>query len=175
LAAFLLSGAKRQTLEIQDRRELQRRFRAIVTKNIDVAQDFSCSGTRPRDPFTFDRQWIFATSKLLNEVDNDLQQWRSQQAQSLGVVSAFLRIESCGPLMIPELLVLFVTLIIPVPIWLFGCLKACIEGRTYDHETTLQSEVNEILGSMEPGIFVRVFAVWQRRPKACIDGRGDWS
>jgi hypothetical protein len=41
------------------------------------------------DLFALDRQWICATNELANQVNNDLQQWKSQEPQSLDIVSAF--------------------------------------------------------------------------------------
>jgi hypothetical protein len=46
-------------------------------------------GLQPDDPFPLDRQWICAINKLVNQVNHDLQDWRSQKAHILGVVSAF--------------------------------------------------------------------------------------
>jgi hypothetical protein len=53
---FLLSVAKGKTNEIQDWRELQRRFHVFVTKEISAAHDFFCDGLEPHDPFPRDRR-----------------------------------------------------------------------------------------------------------------------
>jgi hypothetical protein len=78
-----------QAHAIQDWRELQSRFHVIVTEKVDVALSFVCSGLQPNDPFPLDLHWICATNKLLNQVNNDLHEWRSQETHSFGVVSAF--------------------------------------------------------------------------------------
>jgi hypothetical protein len=88
-AAFLLSIAKGKAHDIQNWRELRTRFHVIVTGKIDVARDCLCSELEPDDPFPLDRQWICATNKLVNQVNHDLQEWRSQRAEYFGVVSAF--------------------------------------------------------------------------------------
>jgi hypothetical protein len=54
-AIFLLSVAKGTTNEIQDWRELQRRFHVFVTKEINPARDFFCDGRELHDPFPLDR------------------------------------------------------------------------------------------------------------------------
>jgi hypothetical protein len=88
-AAFLLSTAKGQTHEIQDWRDLGRRFGVTVTTEITVAKAFFCSGLQPADPFPLDRQWICATNTAVNEVNRDIQEWRREGAQPLGSVCAF--------------------------------------------------------------------------------------
>jgi hypothetical protein len=60
-----------------------------VTKEISAAQDFSCDGLEPHDPFPFDRRWICAAEKLVNQIDHFLQQWRTKEARSFGIISAF--------------------------------------------------------------------------------------
>jgi hypothetical protein len=86
---FLLLVAKGKTSEIQDWREFQRRFHVLVTKEISAAHDFLCDGLEQPDPFPLDRQWICATNKLANQVNHHLQQWRTQEARSFGIISAF--------------------------------------------------------------------------------------
>jgi hypothetical protein len=86
---FLLSVAKGKTNEIQDWRELQRRFHGFVTKEISAAHDFFCDELEPRDPFPLDCQWICATNKFMNQVNHHLQQWRTQETRSLGITSTF--------------------------------------------------------------------------------------
>jgi hypothetical protein len=73
--------AKGKTTEIQDWKELQRRFHVFVTKEINAAHDFFCDGLEPHDPFPFDRQWICATNKLVNQIDRHLQQWRTEEGR----------------------------------------------------------------------------------------------
>jgi hypothetical protein len=88
-ATFLLSVAKGKTNEIQDWRELQRRFHVFVTKEISTAHDFFCDGLESHDPFPLDRQWIYATNKLVNQINHHLQQRMTQEARSFGIISAF--------------------------------------------------------------------------------------
>jgi hypothetical protein len=88
-AGFLLSIAKGQTQNIQNWRELHRRFAVTVTNDVQIAQSFFCSGLQPDDPFPLDGQWFCATNKLVNQVNHDLQDWRNQKAHILGVVSVF--------------------------------------------------------------------------------------
>jgi hypothetical protein len=71
--------AKGKTNEIQDWRELQRRFHVFVTKEISAAHDFSCDGLESHESFPFDRQWICATNKLVNQINHHLQQWMTQE------------------------------------------------------------------------------------------------
>jgi hypothetical protein len=47
-----------------------------------------------------------------------------------------------------------------------------MDGRTYNDGMTLQSDMNDILESIKPEIFVRVFTEWQRRLQARIEGGG---
>jgi hypothetical protein len=88
-ASFLLSVAKGKTNEIQDWRELQRRFHVSVTKDITAAHNIFCDGLELRDPFPLDHQWICAANKLVNQINHHLQQWRNQEARSFGIISAF--------------------------------------------------------------------------------------
>jgi hypothetical protein len=88
-AGFLLSIAKGQTHNIQDWMELHRRFGVTVTKDVQIAQSFCCFGLQPDNPFPLNRQWNCVNNKLVNQVNHDLQEWRSQKAHILGVVSAF--------------------------------------------------------------------------------------
>jgi hypothetical protein len=81
--------AKGKTNEIQDWRELQRRFRVFVTKEINATHDFFCAGLEPHSPFLLDRQWICATNELVNQINHHLQQWRTQEARSFSIISAF--------------------------------------------------------------------------------------
>jgi hypothetical protein len=78
---FLLSVAKGKTNEIQDWRELQRRFHVFVTKEISAAHDFFCDGLERHNPFPLDRRWICATNKLVNQINHHLQQYRTQEVQ----------------------------------------------------------------------------------------------
>jgi hypothetical protein len=91
-ADFLFSIAKGQTRNIQDWTELETQFRVTVTQNIETAQSFFSLALEPHDPFPLDRQWICAINKLVNQVNHDFQQWRSQRSQSFGVVSAFIQL-----------------------------------------------------------------------------------
>jgi hypothetical protein len=61
----------------------------FVTKDISAAHGFFCDGSEPHDPFPFDRQRICAPNKLVNQINHHLQQWRTQEAESFGIVSAF--------------------------------------------------------------------------------------
>jgi type 1 fimbria pilin len=38
--------------------------------------------------FPLDRQWTCVTNKLVNQINHHLQQWRTQEARSFGVISA---------------------------------------------------------------------------------------
>jgi hypothetical protein len=53
---LLISVSSGQTHDIQDWRELQRQFRVTVTKRVDVAPSFFCSGIQPQNIFSPDRQ-----------------------------------------------------------------------------------------------------------------------
>jgi hypothetical protein len=88
-AALLLSVAKNQSHEIRNWKELRKAFGGTITKDVEVAQAFFCSGVKPCDPFPLDRQWICATNKLVNEANRELQSWRSEKDLSLGVVYVF--------------------------------------------------------------------------------------
>jgi hypothetical protein len=61
----------------------------FVTNEISAAHDFFCDGLEPHDPFPLDRQWICATNKLVNQINHHLQQWRTQEARSFPIISAF--------------------------------------------------------------------------------------
>jgi hypothetical protein len=84
----LPSVARGQTHDIQDWRGSQRQFHVTVIQKADVALAFFCSGLQLNDLVPLDRQWICAANKLVNQVSHDLKEWRSPEAQSLGVVSA---------------------------------------------------------------------------------------
>jgi hypothetical protein len=51
----------------------------------------------------------------------------------------------------------------PCDFWLFGYLKQSFERQFFDDDVALKILVSEILMSIEPGVFVRVFAEWKRR------------
>jgi hypothetical protein len=57
--------------------------------------------------------------------------------------------------------------------WLFGYLKHCLEGRFFDDDVALEGSMSEIPMSIEPDMFVRVFADWKHLLQQCIDQRGD--
>jgi hypothetical protein len=63
-AHFLLTIAKGETGDIQDWRDLGRRFGITLTDDIAIAQSFFCLGRKPHDPFPPDRSWICATNRL---------------------------------------------------------------------------------------------------------------
>jgi hypothetical protein len=88
-AIFLLSVAKGKTNEIQNWRELQRRFHVFVTQEINAAHDFFCDGVAPHNPFPLDGQWICVINKLVNQINHHLQQRRTQDARSFCIISAF--------------------------------------------------------------------------------------
>jgi hypothetical protein len=90
-AHFLLAIAKGQRDDIDNCRQLQTRFGIIVTRDIERARSFFFLGVRPRDHFPLDHQWVCATNKLVNQVNHNFQQWRRQEAQALGIVSAFIQ------------------------------------------------------------------------------------
>jgi histone-lysine N-methyltransferase SETMAR len=62
----------------------------------------------------------------------------------------------------------------PCDFWLFGYLKQCLEGQSFDSPIALQAAVSEILMSIEVGTFVRVFTEWKRRLLQCIEQGGDY-
>jgi hypothetical protein len=88
-ADFLRLIAKGHTHDIQEWRELQTKFRVTVTQKIETIRSFFYLGLEPHDPFPLEHQWICAANKLVNQVNHDFQQWRSQKTQSFGVVFAF--------------------------------------------------------------------------------------
>jgi hypothetical protein len=51
----------------------------------------------------------------------------------------------------------------PCDVWLFGYLKHCVEGQSFDNPMTLQAEKSEIVMSIEVGTFMRVFTEWTPR------------
>jgi hypothetical protein len=61
----------------------------FVTKEIGATHDVFCDGLEPHNPFPLDRQWIYATNKLVNQINHHLQQWRTQEARPFGITSAF--------------------------------------------------------------------------------------
>jgi hypothetical protein len=61
----------------------------FVTKEISAAHDFFCDGLELHDSFLLDRQWIYATNKLVNQINHHLQQCRTQEARPFGIISAF--------------------------------------------------------------------------------------
>jgi hypothetical protein len=61
----------------------------FITKEISAAHDFFCDELEPRDPFPLDRRWICASNKLVNQINHHLQQWRTEEARSFGIISAF--------------------------------------------------------------------------------------
>jgi hypothetical protein len=71
------------------RRELQRPFHVSVTTETSAAHDFFCDCLEPHDPFPSDLQWIYATSKLVNQINRHLQRGRAQEARSFGIIYAF--------------------------------------------------------------------------------------
>jgi hypothetical protein len=75
-----------ETHDIQDWRELQRQFHVTATEKVDVALSFFRSRPSPKKYFSPDRWWICDTNKFVNRVSHDLQECRSQEAQSFGVV-----------------------------------------------------------------------------------------
>jgi hypothetical protein len=62
----------------------------------------------------------------------------------------------------------------PCDFWLFGYLKQSFEGQFFDDDLALEVAVSEILMSIEPDVFVKVFPEWKRRLRQCIDREGDY-
>jgi hypothetical protein len=62
----------------------------------------------------------------------------------------------------------------PCGFWLFGYLKQSLEGRLFDDDLALEVAMSEILMSIEPDVFVKVFAEWKHRLQQCIDQGGDY-
>jgi hypothetical protein len=62
----------------------------------------------------------------------------------------------------------------PCDFSLFGYPKQSLEGQFFDDDLALEVAVSEILMSIEPDVFVRVFAEWKRRLQPCIDQGGDY-
>jgi hypothetical protein len=46
----------------------------FVTKEINTAHNFFGDGLEQHDPFPPDHQWIYATNKLVNQINHHLQQ-----------------------------------------------------------------------------------------------------
>jgi hypothetical protein len=61
----------------------------------------------------------------------------------------------------------------PCDFWLFGYLQQSLEGSFFDDDLALEVAVSEILMSIEPDMFVSVFAEWKHRFQQCIDQGGD--
>jgi hypothetical protein len=72
---LLLSIARRPKDGTQDWKELGTRFRMTVADDAEITQSFVCFGTQTRDSFPLDRQWISPTSKFVNQINRELQQW----------------------------------------------------------------------------------------------------
>jgi hypothetical protein len=53
-------------------------------------------------------------------------------------------------------------------------MKQSLEGRFFDDDLALEVAVSEILTSIEPDVFLRVLAEWERRLQQCIDQGGDY-
>jgi hypothetical protein len=57
----------------------------------------------------------------------------------------------------------------PHDCWLSWYLKQCHEGRFFEDDISLRAAVAEILASIEPDMFVRMFAEWRHWLQQCID------
>jgi hypothetical protein len=57
-----------------------------------AAHNVFCDGLEPHHPFPLDRQWICATNKFMNQINHHLQQWRTQDARSFGIISVFIEL-----------------------------------------------------------------------------------
>jgi hypothetical protein len=77
---------------IQDWRELEKRFGVTLTKDVQITQLFFCFGLQSHPLLPLDRQWICVTNKLVNQVNPHLQEWIIQGAHALRVVSAFTKL-----------------------------------------------------------------------------------
>jgi histone-lysine N-methyltransferase SETMAR len=62
----------------------------------------------------------------------------------------------------------------PCYFWLFRYLKHSLEGRFFADDIALEGAVSKILISIEPDMFVRVFAEWKHRLQQCINQGGDY-
>jgi histone-lysine N-methyltransferase SETMAR len=62
----------------------------------------------------------------------------------------------------------------PCDFWLFGHLKQCLEGRVFEDDMALRAAVTEILMSIEPEVFAKVFDEWKCRLQRCIDQGGEY-
>jgi hypothetical protein len=77
---LLLPVTRGEAHDIQNWREFHKRFGVTVTQHTDAAQDFFCDRIQLHHVVPLDRQWIYATNKLVNRVKHNLQQWRRQEA-----------------------------------------------------------------------------------------------
>jgi hypothetical protein len=66
----------------------------MVAYDGKIAQSFFCDSLQPHDPFPFDHHWICARNMFVNQIDQELQQWRNQEAQLLRVRSTFADVSS---------------------------------------------------------------------------------
>jgi histone-lysine N-methyltransferase SETMAR len=62
----------------------------------------------------------------------------------------------------------------PCDFWVFGYLNHCLAGRVCDDDVALKESVSEILMSIEPDVFIRVFKEWKDRLRQCIDQGGGY-
>jgi hypothetical protein len=58
--------------------------------------------------------------------------------------------------------------------WIFGHLKQCVKGQSFDNPMAFQAEVSEILISIEVGTFVRVFTEWKWLLRQCVEQGGNY-
>jgi hypothetical protein len=62
----------------------------------------------------------------------------------------------------------------PCDFWLFGYLEHCVEGWFFHDDIALEGAEPEILVSIKPDMFVRVFAEWKHWLQHYIDQAGDY-
>jgi hypothetical protein len=96
-ASFLLPIVKGWTHDIRDWRELRKQFGLTAAQYIVAAHDFFCDGIQGHHPFSLDCQWIWAINKLVSYLNHDVQQWRSQDAQSFSIVFTFTKLVKLLP------------------------------------------------------------------------------
>jgi hypothetical protein len=63
-----------------------------VTWAVAVARYFFCFGLPPLAPLPLDCQWIYVSKKLVNQVNCNWEEWKSEETHLLRIVSACIAI-----------------------------------------------------------------------------------
>jgi hypothetical protein len=77
-----------KTHNAEDWRALKQQFGVTVTQVVAITQSFYYFGLLPLVTLPLDRPCISASNRLVNQVDCNWHEWKSQETHSLGVVSA---------------------------------------------------------------------------------------